>query len=137
MIRLVLDTNVLMSGVFWSGAPSKILEAWYRKEIKLVISPNIIDEYIRVGQALNQKYTSINIQPIIDLIVIYSELVWPRQLSNQISRDADDNKFIITALTAKCNLIVSGDKDLLDIKHFINIKIIKPFDFVKKYLKKI
>jgi predicted nucleic acid-binding protein len=39
MIRIVLDTNVLMSGIFWSGSPSRILHAWYENKLKLVISP--------------------------------------------------------------------------------------------------
>jgi len=48
MIRIVLDTNVFMSGIFWSGNPGKILDAWSNKKIILIFSKEIIDEYIRV-----------------------------------------------------------------------------------------
>jgi putative PIN family toxin of toxin-antitoxin system len=54
MIRIVLDTNVLMSGIFWSGFPAKILEAWQEKKLKMIISPEILDEYIRVGKILSE-----------------------------------------------------------------------------------
>ena len=49
MIRAIIDTNVLMSGIFWSGSPAKILDAWQQKKLKMVISPDILDEYTRVG----------------------------------------------------------------------------------------
>lgn len=61
MTRIVLDTNVLMSGIFWSGPPAKILSAWHEKRLQLVISPDILNEYIRVGDILSKKYTDINI----------------------------------------------------------------------------
>jgi putative PIN family toxin of toxin-antitoxin system len=56
MIRVVVDTNVLMSGVFWSGTPAQILSAWYEKKLRLVISPEILNEYVRVGQILAKKF---------------------------------------------------------------------------------
>jgi putative PIN family toxin of toxin-antitoxin system len=123
-----------MSGIFWSGYPGKILDAWQAKKIKLVISPDIITEYIRVGNALAKKYEEIDVTPFIDLVIIYGELVSPDPLATQISRDAEDDKFIAAAQAAKCNIIVSGDKDLLDIDIDLNIEIIKPAAFVKKYL---
>lgn len=123
-----------MSGVFWSGHPSKILDAWYDKKIKLVISPDIINEYIRVGDTLEKKYPRINVTPLIDLIIIYADLVSPKPLTIPVSRDVDDDKFIAAAIAAKCSLIVSGDKDLLDINKYLDIRIIKPADFVKEYL---
>jgi putative PIN family toxin of toxin-antitoxin system len=61
MIRVIIDTNVLMSGVFWSGAPAKILDAWQQKKIKMVISPDVLDEYIRVGHILANKYPGVDI----------------------------------------------------------------------------
>ena len=74
MIRIVLDTNVLMSGVFWSGPPSRIIHAWHKNKLKFVISPEILEEYKRVGDILSKKYPSIDVNPIIDLITIGSEL---------------------------------------------------------------
>lgn len=134
MIRVIIDTNVLMSGVFWSGAPAKILDAWQQKKLKLIISPDILDEYTRVGHILANKYPGVDISPIIDLITIHSELFLPQPLPDSVSRDPDDDKFISLAIAASCKIIVSGDKDLLDINRYGGVGVIKPSDFVKQYL---
>ncbi|HLB56521.1 MAG TPA: putative toxin-antitoxin system toxin component, PIN family [Coxiellaceae bacterium] len=134
MIRIVLDTNVFMSGIFWSGNPGKILDAWGNNKIKIVFSYEILDEYIRVGQILSKKYPGIDISPFIDLLTIHGELHQPIKLKDPVSQDSDDDKFIAVALAAKCPCIVSGDVDLLSVDGVFEIKILKPADFVKKYL---
>lgn len=130
MIRIILDTNVLMSGIFWSGKPSRILFAWHEKKIKFVISPEILDEYMRVGDILSKKYTGIDVLPIIDLIVIESELYQPGKLEQPVSKDPDDDKFIALCIEADCQIIVSGDSDLLDISGYRGIEVLKPADFI-------
>lgn len=134
MIRAIVDTNVLMSGIFWSGTPSKILDAWQQKKLKMIISPDILEEYTRVGHILAKKYLGIDIVPIIELVTIHSELFVPVSLPKPVSRDPDDDKFIALAIAANCKIIVSGDKDLLDIDHYDGVVVIKPGDFVKQYL---
>lgn len=66
-MKIVLDTNVLVSGIFFSGAPSKILEAWDEGAFELVISPEILEEYRRVVEELSSQYPSVeagrNYQP--------------------------------------------------------------------------
>ena len=134
MIRLVLDTNVFMSGIFWSGAPEKILDAWHASKVKLIVSPEILNEYMNVANRLSKKYAGVDVAPLIELVTIYSELVSPEKLQEPVSRDSDDDKFIATALAAKCKLIVSGDKDLLTVAGCFGIDIITPDDFVRRYL---
>lgn len=134
MIRLVLDTNVFMSGIFWSGAPEKILDAWHANKVKLIVSPDILDEYVKVADRLSKKYPGVDVSPFIDLVTVYGELVSPVKLKEPVSRDPDDDKFIATALAAKCKLIVSGDDDLLTVTGCFGIDIIKPGDFVRRYL---
>lgn len=134
MIRIVLDTNVLMSAIFWSGIPAKILDAWQADQLKLVVSPNILEEYIRVGQILEEKYLQINIQALIDRIAIKSEILSPDLLPFSVCEDPDDDKFIETALAGNCPFIITGDKLLLKVNGFKNLKIISPSNFVKQYL---
>ena len=134
MIRIVLDTNVFMSGIFWSGNPGKILDAWSNSKIKLIFSKEILDEYIRVGAILSKKYPGVDIAPFIDLLTIYGELHQPIKLKEPVSQDSDDDKFIAVSLSAKCPCIVSGDIDLLSVDGVFDINILKPADFVKKYL---
>ena len=134
MIRLLLDTNVFISGIFWSGAPAKILDAWHKKTLKIVCSLDILAEYRRVGDILSKKYHGFDINPFINRMVKESELFSPITLKEPVSRDPDDDKFIAVAIAAKRRLIVSGDKDLLSVNGYAGIDIIKPNEFVRKYL---
>lgn len=60
-MRVVLDTNVLISGIFFSGPPFKILEAWRDRRLALVVSPEILEEYYRVGENLGSRYSDVDI----------------------------------------------------------------------------
>ena len=73
-MRIVLDTNVFISGIFFSGPPSQILKAWKDAKIQVVLSKEILSEYQRVGEALSAKYSGIDVAPIIDLLTIYGEV---------------------------------------------------------------
>ncbi len=63
-----------------------------------------------------------------------SELFSSPKLKESVSRDSDDDKFIAVAIAAKCNVIVSGDNDLLTVTGYTGIQIITPNKFVKQYL---
>lgn len=58
-MRIVLDTNVFVSAVFFGGVPGRILEAWRDGRLQLVLSAGILDEYQRVGQALSAQYAGV------------------------------------------------------------------------------
>jgi len=75
VIKIVLDTNVLMSAVYWGGYPGQVLDTWHEGGIKLVISSDIINEYSRIGDSLSKKYPGTDISRLIELITIKSELV--------------------------------------------------------------
>jgi hypothetical protein len=63
-MRVVLDTNVLMSGIFFGGEPGKILNAWRAGEIVLVASAEIVEEYIATAEALSARYESVPLSPV-------------------------------------------------------------------------
>jgi putative PIN family toxin of toxin-antitoxin system len=134
-MRIVLDTNVFISGIFFSGPTYQILRAWRDKKIQIVLSKEMLAEYQRVGEELSRKYSEIDIFPIIDLLTIYGEIVEPKDLSVSICEDPDDNKFIDCAISSNCILIVSGDKHLLKISGFQEIEILKPREFIDLHLK--
>ena len=66
-MRVILDTNVFVSGVFFSGPPYQILRAWRDGKIQLVVSPEILEEYQRVGEILSEQFSEVDLSPIIDL----------------------------------------------------------------------
>ncbi len=135
MIRVVLDTNVFVSAIFWGGLPLQILEAWGEQKFRLVYSHEILEEYTRVAYLLKKKYKArLDIPLTLEILSIQGEMVSSIHLDKSVSRDPDDDKFIACALGAECFLIVSGDKDLLDISGFAGINVIKPADFITTHL---
>ena len=84
-MKIVLDTNVLISGIFWTGAPEKILKAWEQQIISLAITPEILEEYSRVAHILAQRYPTIDIEPIMQLIMIHAELYQSVTLPEPVS----------------------------------------------------
>ena len=133
-MRLILDTNVFISGIFFSGPPSKILKAWADQKFHLVFSQQILDEYQRVSEDLSSKFPSIDIAPISELITIHGLFIDTQGYTLPVCEDPDDNKFIECAVASNCKIIISGDKHLLRLSEFRGIAILNPRDFVDKYL---
>ena len=133
-MKIVLDTNVFVSGVFFAGPPFRILEAWRDGRIQLLISPAIIDEYRTVLDELSSKFPGIEMGPLLQFLTIHSEIVLPPPLPPVIMGDPSDDKFLECALGGKAACIVSGDKHLLSLSEFRGIHILKPRDFVQRYL---
>jgi len=133
-MRIVLDTNVFISGIFFSGPHSKILQAWRTAKIQIALSKEIIEEYQRVGEELSSKFPSVDVDPIIEMLTIYGDLFETSEISVSICEDPDDNKFIECAIASNSKIIVSGDKHLLNISGHQEITELKPRDFLDNYL---
>ena len=133
-MRIVLDTNVFISGVFFSGPPYEILKAWIDKRIQILISSEISQEYQRVGEELSNRYTEIEITPIFKSFSQNAISISAPRLAPPVCVDPDDDKFLACAVAGNAELIISGDKHLLDINNFQGIKIVKPRIFVDEYL---
>jgi putative toxin-antitoxin system toxin component, PIN family len=133
-MRIVLDTNVLVSGIFFTGPPFEILQAWRDRKIQLVLSIEILDEYRRVATELGSQFPDVDISSFLDLVTVNSNIVEAPALPEPVCADTDDDKFIACAIASKTKLIVSGDKHLLKADGFRNIRVFKPRDFADKYL---
>ena len=112
-MRVILDTNVFISGVFFRGATFQILEGWRDGQLKLVLSPEILDEYQRVAAELQRQFPSIDLTALFELLVVSAEMHHAESLSEAVCIDPDDDKFLACALASSARLIVSGDKHLL------------------------
>ena len=133
-MKVVVDTNVLVPGVFFGGMPSRILEAWRDKRIDVVVSPDILEEYRRVGEHLETQFTDVSLAPFLALLVMNAEIIEPPDLPEQVSRDSDDDKFIACALAVGCHVIISGDKDFLSISGYRGVKVVAPREFPESVL---
>ena len=135
-MKIVLDTNVLISGIFFTGPPYQILKAWRDNKLCIMVSQEILEEYWRVAAELSEKFPNINIKPFLELLTIKSKVIPSFSLQQPVSDDADDDKFISCALASESKVIISGDKHLLKVSGYNNIEVITPRVFVDNYIPK-
>lgn len=133
-MKVVLDTNVFISGVFFTGPPYQILKAWRDSRIQIVVSPPIFEEYQRVGETLASQFPEVDLQPIFELLTLHAEVVPADMLPEPICRDPDDDKFLACALTSGVRYIISGDKHLLKASGYKGLEVVSPRRFVDDYL---
>ena len=133
-MKVVLDTNVFVSGIFFSGPPYQILEAWRNGIIQLIISPEILDEYRRVGEVLADQHPGVDLLPVLEYVIHHAEIYAAAALSETVSEDPDDDIFLACAIASQCTLIVSGDKHLLRVSGYRGIDVLKPREFTNRYL---
>ena len=133
-MKVVLDTNVLVSGIFFSGPPAEILRAWSRGKFRLVLSPEILDEYTRVSAELADKVPDIDTQRILELVVVHSEVCSPGKLPQRVCEDPHDDKFFAAAIGTRTKIIISGDKHVLKVSGYQGVSVLTPRQFVVRYL---
>jgi putative PIN family toxin of toxin-antitoxin system len=135
-LRVILDTNVLLSGIFFGGVPGRLLTAWQDDRLALVLSPAILAEYHEAGAVLAARYATIatSLDSILALLAQTATIVDAPALSERVSADPDDDKFLACAIAARTPLIVSGDKHLLHVSGWSGITIVTPRHCVDRYL---
>lgn len=133
-MRVILDTNVFVSGIFFAGPPYRILKAWRDGQLRLVVSQEILDEYQRVGEELAGRFPGVNPYSILDLVTVNAEIFLDQIMPEPVCQDPEDDKFIACAVASGCKVIVSGDKHLLDVSGFGGIIVMIPGKFIEKYL---
>jgi len=107
-IKAILDTNVIISGIFWKGAPFEILKAWHEHRFRLAITLPILNEYRRVLDEMTKKHPLPVLSSILEVIELYSEMVEPVSLAGTVCSDPDDDKFLEAALALPA-AIVNGE----------------------------
>ena len=131
-MKVVLDTNVLISGIYFGGIPGKILEAWGARRFQLLVSTEILQEYLNVAARLADRYTGVEYESILGLIIQNAELVQPSDLPEPVSTDPGDDKFPACALAGDSTTIVSGDSDLIYVSGYCGIEVLTPKAFVSE-----
>ena len=136
MIKVTVDTNVLISATFWYGDSYRVIELVENKKLYLVLSKDILKEYAWVLQYeeiqekikkknLEMKYTVLKIAQL-------ANIVEPRKKFFVVEEDPDDNMIIECAIEGNVDFIISQDKHLLGLEEFKGIKIVTPNFFIKK-----
>jgi len=133
-LKAVLDTNVLVSGLAYpSSIPGRIVTAWRKGGLEVVLSRFILDELARVLPRLNHRlnWQPSDFQDLIDLLALSTELVEPAEIEGCELRDEKDFPVLGTLLAAKADYLITGDSDLLALsnKH----PIVTPAEFWQRH----
>lgn len=132
-MRIVVDTNVIISGVFFGGAPRMILNAIVSQKVTACATKEIVDEYLEiVEEMISRKQGRLN-KNLLAPLIHSLEMIEPMTCV-ELSRDPDDDKFLGCAKDAKALYIVSGDKDLLVLERYESIEIITAREFCERFL---
>ena len=135
-MKVVLDTNIWLSGIFWNGEASKIIEKAEKKDIQIIISEDILSEIINVlnRESKFQKHIlnlKSGIEDLLRTILSISTLIETKTKLDIIKADPKDNIILEAAIEGKVEYIISYDNHILNMIEFRGIKIISPGEFLK------
>ncbi len=134
IIRVALDTNVLTSALLFKGEMSRIVGLWQKGMIVPVISKETFGELRTVLEYPKFSLSRAEIESLIEHEILpFFEVANVSKHVKGACRDPEDDKFISCALSANADYIVTGDKDLSDLKKYQSIKIIHTSDFMKMF----
>ncbi len=129
-MRVVLDTNILVSATMWNDSfCNKLIKTITEKEIEIFTSYEILEEYKEVLRR-DFKYEEEDVHKIILELLLYMQVIEPITKIKAVFEDPDDDKVIECALESNSEYVLSYDKHLLNLKEFRGIKIITPEKFL-------
>ena len=131
-MRVVLDTNTVVSGFLWGNQPRALIEAAIDERIELFTCAGLIEELAGIlpRQKFSRRLTEkqLSIPALIARYSALAEIIEPAILAGAVSPDPDDDLVLATAIAANAELIVSRDKHLRNLKHFHRIPILNATD---------
>ena len=132
-MKIVIDTNVLISAAFFGGIPRKVIQTVVEGKTIACANKLIVNEYEEIKEEMI-LYKKGNLRD--DIFDSYLKKIKMFDVVTvvDICRDPDDNKFIACAVDAKAIYIVSGDKDLLTVEKYDEIEIVTAKEFYERYL---
>jgi putative PIN family toxin of toxin-antitoxin system len=134
--KVVIDTNIFVSGFGWNGKPGEVLKLIKDGQIVNYSSAEIFEEIRRVVSYPKLRFPEPLQIKILEFVLFYSEFVEPQKRIFAVTEDPDDDKFLECAIEAKVDYIISGDPHLLDMKKFKTVKIVTASEFLDIISKK-
>lgn len=133
--KIVIDTNIYISAIFWGGKPRKVVDLGRDNKIHIFSSVDIEKE---VAEKLMTKF-KFDEEEVNQILLDISTLTIPVKVTKRIQAvidDPDDDKFIECAVSCKADYIISGDGHLLALKEYAGIKILRASEFLSRFSKK-
>lgn len=131
MLRVTADTNTLVSAVISKGNEFELLRLAHEGKITLVLSPQILKEFRNVISRQKFGFSEEQLSSVFKQIVNISTLALPSIKLDVVKEDPADNKILECAEAGKVDYIISGDKHLLSLKRYGNIRIIMTSEMLK------
>lgn len=135
-IKVVVDTNVMVSALLWRGKPHELIKLAEEKRITLYATVETLTELEEVLQRekLKQRIESLatSVDQLMFLVKTLVEIIEVEEVVSYVEADADDNIFLSCALNSEAKYVISGDAHLLDLKHFEKILIVSVSEFLEK-----
>ncbi len=133
-IRVVIDTNVLVSGLLFGGQPGKIHDLWASGRLVPLVSKDTFEEFNKVLAYPKFRLSRAEIAKIVEEELLpYADAVDVTANTAGICRDPDDDKFLALAASGDASYLVTGDKDLLALQTFGNARIVTVSDFLRLF----
>ena len=131
MIRAVIDTNVVVSGLLFGGLPYKVVRKAIERKFVFITSPILMDELERVMKYQKFGLSKSEVETLLGPLFFISEIIVPIHTIDVIKKCPADNRVLECAAEGDCSMIVSGDRrDLLSLKSYRHIKIITARQFL-------
>jgi uncharacterized protein len=131
-MRLVLDTNTVVSGLLWGGNPGQIMDAGFAGRVNFISSPALLCELTEVLSrrkfAVPLAKRGISADRLMIAYAALVRIVVPAQVIRVVERDPDDDDVIAAAFHGRADFVVSGDKDILEIGEWRGIKMVNASD---------
>ena len=131
-LRIVLDTNLLVSYLLTQGKTiSQIIEYWRQRRVEILVSQAIVDELQDVlTRARLRKLMTLDPQTLMLMVELDAIHTAGEVSASGACRDPKDDKFLACAVEGRADFIVTGDADLLELRSYQGIPIIRAFEFV-------
>lgn len=134
-MRIILDTNVIASGFLWGGVPRQLLQAAREKRLQLFTSTPLLLELTdilgRAKFAHKLAAAQLSVDQLVERYTLLTTVIHPAVIAPTILDDPDDDQVLACALAAKAEIIVSGDRHLLDLKEYQGVRIVTVAEAVR------
>ena len=134
-MKIVLDTNILVSAIGWEGPPARILRACRAGRFSLLTSPQLLEELTKVLTYLKLQVFAKHedLPQILEWLYSPERLVFPRRTIQVIASDPSDNRVLEVATEGRAEAVISGDDHLLGLRVFERMPILTAAAFCRRW----